>query len=162
MEENEVILSDYEISIGAIVGAKRNIISMKSLKCNKINNKDFGWHVDIEAACAEIAFAKRFGHYYDFSVNTFKKPDVAGHQVRHTQHLSGCLFIRDGDPVNEKYVLVVGQASQSFFVCGWIWGHEAKQDKYKFIGYNDMPDAWKVQQHELHQFEFDNAEDDYA
>jgi hypothetical protein len=153
LEENEVILSDYEVFIGAIVGVRRRIKSMKSPSNNRIQNKDFGWHSDIEAACGEIAFAKRFGHYYNFSVGTFKKPDVAGHQVRHTQHLNGCLFHYPTDNPDEKYALVVGQSAESFFVCGWLFGHEARQKEFESVNEHGYK-SWKVQQQFLRPFEF--------
>jgi hypothetical protein len=145
MNNRTVTLDRNEIYIGAIIGVRRMLESWKSKECNKVKNKDFGWHSDIEAACAELAFAKWMGVYWDFSVNTFKKPDVAGYQVRHCQSADGSLIVRPNDSNSENYVLVVGTTPE-FKIIGWIKGEDAKTTKHDFKGYNGMPDCWMVKQ----------------
>lgn len=145
---NEVILNQNELYVAAIIGVRRQITSMNSKECNKIQNKDFGWHIDIESACAELAFAKYKKMYWDFSVNTFKHPDVGEFQVRHTRDINGKLKIREKDRGHEKYFLVVG-TSPSFNVVGWIMGKDAKNEKHIFKGFNGMPDCWMVAQEHL-------------
>jgi hypothetical protein len=151
-----VILNKNEVYIASIVGIRRNITSRDSKDCNKVQNKDFGWHIDIEAAGAELAFAKYMGLYWDFSVNTFKKQDVGGYQVRHTQVKDGKLIIRPKDNPEEKYVLIVGTGPE-YLIAGWIWGYEAKQDQHIFKGFNGMPDCWMVHQESLDQFDDQNT-----
>lgn len=147
---NTVVLNQNEIYIASIIGVRRNITSINSPECNKVKNKDFGWHIDIEAACAELAVAKYLNLYWDFSVNTFKKPDVGNYQVRHTQKKDGRLIIREKDGDDERYYLVTG-TSPAYSIVGWIVGREAKADKYKFAGYNNMPDCWMVPQEGLNK-----------
>lgn len=146
----QVILDKHEIYVGAEVGMRRNIISMGSRESNKVNNKDFGWHTDIESALAEMAVAKGLGIYWDGSVNTFKKPDVGNYQVRHTQVADGKLIIRPKDSTEEIYILVTG-TSPTFILQGWIMGFDAKKDDHLFKGYNGMPDCWMVKQEYLNR-----------
>lgn len=141
----EITLNKNEIYIASVIGARRNIESAGSREFNKVKNKDFGWHIDIEAAAAELALAKALGVYWDFSVNTYKRPDVGGYQVRHTQVPGGKLILRPGDAPNEKYILVIG-STPLFVVAGWVWGHDAMVDEYIFRGFNGMPDCWMVPQ----------------
>ena len=143
-----VALEKYELLVAAEVGMRRNVISMQSKENNKVNNKDFGWHTDIESACGEMAVAKGLGIYWDGSVNTFKKPDVGNYQVRHTQKADGKLIVRPKDSDKETYILVTG-TSPTFNIVGWIQGADAKQDEHIFKGYNGMPDAWFVAQSKL-------------
>ena len=161
MNPSEVQLTRWELYFAALVGVRRNIASFQVRSTNKVKNKDFGWHTDIEAACAEMAVAKHFNFYWDGSVNTFKLPDVGGIQVRHTQKLDGCLIVRPDDSDEGIYLSVVG-TSPIYLIVGWSYGHEAKQDQYLEPGYNDMPPAWFVPQkylrdiHELKDLKKDN------
>jgi hypothetical protein len=144
----EVVLNKNEIYIAAIVGIRRNITSMDSSSCNEVKNKDFGWHTDIEAACAELALAKGLGVYWDYSVNTFKKPDVGYRQCRHAQELNKKLIVRPKDKELDNFWLVLG-TTPKFKIVGWIFGSEAKTEKYAYKGFNGMPDCWMVPQDAL-------------
>jgi hypothetical protein len=146
-----VKLSNFELYVAAMVGVRRNFT--KSGLTNKVNNKDFGWHCDIEGAAAEMAFAKCFNLYWNFSVNTFKTmPDVDKFEIRHTQRKDGKLIIRPSD-IREgnvtSYCLVVG-TSPEYRVCGWINDVDAVKDERNWMkGFNNMPDAWFVPQDRL-------------
>jgi len=155
-----VTLEPHEMAFAAIVGVMRRIKSMNRSQTNKVQNKDFGWHSDIEGACAEMAFAKANNFYWDGSArdrywngetNTFKLPDVGGYQIRHTQHLDGRLIVQKTDADDERFVLVVG-TSPRFCIVGWILGYEAKQ----FPLVDPTGTGWKahfIPQHELSSFE---------
>jgi len=144
---HRVVLTRSELYFSALVGVRRNIASFQVLTTNKVKNKDFGWHTDIEASCAEMAVAKYFNVYWDGSVNSFKLPDVGGFQVRHTQKLDGCLIVRPADSDRDVYLLVVG-SSPTYYLVGWCYGRDAKLDEF-VVGYNDMPPAWFVPQIKL-------------
>ena len=145
----KVILTPYEIFLAANVGLRRAISKMQSKENNYINNKSYGWHTDIEGACAEMAFAKYKNWYWDGSVGTYRKPDVADVQVRHTEHDDGKLILRPNKTnENEIYVLVTGKAP-AYFIRGGIKGADGMVEKYIFKGFNDMPDCWMVPQSDL-------------
>jgi len=129
MEKRVVTLTEYEIYMGASVGTLRTLASLKRGETNKVQNRDFGWHSDIESACSEIAFAKYSGIYWGGSVNTFKAPDVGLAQVRHTQHKTGRLIIRHNDSPTDYYVLVIG-THPDYTVHGYILGSEGMKDEY--------------------------------
>lgn len=124
-----VKLEFYEIYMGATVGVGRRLASMKREKTNKVENKDFGWHTDIEGACAEVAVAKHLNIFWDGSINTFKLPDVGEFQVKHTQYGNGSLIIRKEHDPGFFYILVTG-THPIFTIQGFILGGEGKKDEY--------------------------------
>lgn len=156
-----ITLENYEIEAAAIVGMKRNLGQgqkggkLGNETTNKVKNKDFGWHIDIESTAAEMAFAKAFNLYWSFSVNTFKSlPDVDRYEIRHTQKDDGSLIVRPADKkkYDEKTVffLVTG-TSPIFTIRGWMQMRDICVDDFIFKGYNGMPDAWFVPQKDLHK-----------
>jgi len=141
-----VTLTPFEIYLAAQVGLRRAISKMKSLQNNYINNKNYGWHTDIEGACAELALAKAKNWYWDGSVGTYRAPDVHDVQVRHTEHDDGKLILRPGKTnPDEKYYLITGKAP-NYTVRGWVYGRDGMDERYKFSGFNKMPDCWMVPQ----------------
>lgn len=149
---NKITLQRYEIIVAAEVGLRRQIMSLDSTQTNKVNNKDFGWHTHIEAACSEMVVAKLLNIYWDGSVGTYKAPDVGEYQVRHSQQENASLIVREKDSPSEIYILVVG-ICPFYTVCGWILGGDAKQNVHHRKGYNGMPDAWFVEQCNLNPIE---------
>lgn len=144
-----VVLNPHELQFAAIVGCARNGRGLSSGKRNFIGNKEFGIHTDVLGAQAECAHAKAFNVYWPASIDTYKKPDVAGVQVRHTPIIPGSLRIRPGDSSEERFYLVTGEGP-AFFVCGWILGVDGKIPEYELKGREGAPDFWNVPQNRLH------------
>lgn len=142
-----VTLTQYEIYIASFVGSARRVASLKRGETNKVQNKDFGWHTDIEGAAAEMALAKALNIFWGGSVNTFKLPDVGGLQVRHTQHENGCLIVRKGDDLDAVFVLVTG-SHPHYKISGWTFGRDAMKDCYVRDPNSNYP-AWFVPQSDL-------------
>lgn len=140
-----VTLSQFEVLQAAMIGIRRRLAVLGSTKTNKVNNAQFGWHTDIEAACAEMAVAKILGVYWAGSVNTWQGPDAGNFQVRHTAHDNGCLIYRKDDPDNDVYILVTGSAPL-FCVRGWVRGADAQHPDY---WHRDGYPAWFVPQSAL-------------
>ncbi len=86
---------------------------------------------EVVGAVGEIAIAKTLDAFHIGSVNTFHRvPDcIADTEVRATSFENGSLIIRDNDPENRCYVLVVGEAP-TVRIAGWIMGYDAKQDEW--------------------------------
>lgn len=124
-----VELQWYEIQMGAYVGIARHIRSFKLSQTNKVQNKDFGWHTDIEGACAEVATAKYLNIYWDGSVDTFKLPDVGNFQVKHTQHPGGSLIFRKELDPSYFYILVTG-SRPLYTLRGFMLGEKCMKDEY--------------------------------
>ena len=146
-EAATVVLTFHEIFMGAMIGVARRLASLKRGETNKVQNKDFGWHSDIEAACAEIAVAKLLGVFWDGSINTFKAGDVGCLQVRHTQIQDGCLILRKNDDPSAAYVLVTG-SHPTYLVCGFIYGRDGMCN-YHVRDPNGRFPAWFVPQTHL-------------
>lgn len=106
---------------------------------------------EIRGAAAEMLVAKELDRHYESSVGTFHStPDVAGWEVRSTSIEHGCLILRDNDPDDRRYVLVVGSAPD-LRIAGWCLGGEGKQEWNLRNPNGDRP-AWFVQQHHLRKW----------
>jgi len=129
MKDVNVKLTFYEIYMGANVGVARRLASMKRGETNKVQNKDFGWHTDIESACAEVVVAKYLNIFWDGSINTFKLPDVGEFQVKHTQYENGSLLLRKEHNPSYSYILVTG-THPDYVIRGYLAGSEGMKDEY--------------------------------
>ena len=85
--------------------------------------------------------------FWDFSVNTFKKPDVGKIQIRHTTRNSVKLIVRPDDSDEEIFVLVTGEIPE-FTIRGYMRGCEAKQDQFIDNPGGGKP-CWMVPQDDL-------------
>ena len=144
----KVSLNYWECFTGGSVALNRKLESrFKNLK-----NSTFGkhsrdeWKNDIEGALCEMAFCKAFGMYWDGSVNTFKNPDVPGTpiQIRGTEYPNGNLIIRENDPDDDLYILVVG-SSPNYKIIGGIYGHQGKVDEF-INNPNNQGSCWMIPQ----------------
>ena len=133
-DHNIVKLTKTEAQTAAFVGVERRLTN----RYKEVGAKDYvkevqfdlgGFERDIQAAAAEQAFAKARNKYWDYSVNTFKKPDVGDVQIRHTVRSSGKLIVRPDDSDEEIFVLVTGEIPE-FTIRGYMRGCEAKQDQF--------------------------------
>lgn len=126
-----VTLEQYELEMGAIVGAKRTASSIaKKLKSKRAGSRKHDWNEDVEAALAECAAARVLDKYWSGSVDTFKSVgDVGDLEIRHTSLEDGSLIIRPKDKEDAIYVLVTGIAP-TFDVVGWIKGKDGMNKKY--------------------------------
>ena len=123
-----VKLSWHELAMATEIGRLRNLANIKYQRKDSTNQTRYDWHNHLEGACGELAVAKALGRYWDGSVDTFKKPDVCGFQVR-TALSHKNLIIRPIDSGEDNFVLVTGN-SPVYEIHGWIKGSEGKQDQF--------------------------------
>ena len=151
-DHNIVKLTKFEAQTAAFVGVERRLTN----RYKEVGAKDYvkevqfdlgGFERDIQAAAAEQAFAKARNKYWDYSVNTFKKPDVGDVQIRHTTRNSGKLIVRPDDSDEEIFVLVTGEIPE-FTIRGYMRGCEAKQDQFIDNPGGGKP-CWMVPQKDL-------------
>ena len=93
------------------------------------------WGNDIEAAGAEAAVAKAMDRYW-LAVHSSPHElsgDVGKLQVRSTQRPDGRLIVHDSDSDDAPFVLVRG-VFPTYDVVGWIYGKDAKQERFLFGG----------------------------
>jgi len=153
----QVTLENHEVLFAAQVGISRRVKSMARERNthNAIKNPNYGWHIDVEAACAEMAFAKFLDVYWDASVDTFKRADVGDVQVRSTSYDSGSLVFRNGDNIDDKFALVTGRCPD-FNVRGWAFGmticvgkYAVTEDKKEKMGWPLGQSFWMMPQKDL-------------
>lgn len=107
--------------------------------------------VDIRGTCGELAVAKLFNKYWAPSVNTFHGvPDIEPNiEVRTSENPNACLIVRDNDPDDRWYVLVIG-IPPVMDVRGFIRGSDAKRDEWVRNPGGHRP-SWFVPQSALKQ-----------
>lgn len=145
----DVILTPYEVAIGAHCGAMRH---QAALRDNRPDAYGFdgldGWTKHVEGACGEIAAAKAINRYWCPSVNTFGAADLdLTIQVRTRSRHDYDLIIRPEDNPDHCYVLVTGKAPR-FTVRGYRIGHAARRDVWQ-QSHGGRPPAWFVPQADL-------------
>jgi len=149
--ENEISLSKEELLQAAVTGVLRRIESMKLGLQDAHGYEDTGgWDDDIEGAAGEMAFAKYRDRYWSFHVNTFMGGDVGRVHVRTCRRKDASLIIRNGDPDDELYVLVIGK-SPVYKIVGWILGRDSRKGEWVRAPNGRAP-AWFVPQSVLNAF----------
>ena len=129
------------------IGRLRQLASVKAGRQDQHGFAGDGWSEHIEGACGEQAVAKALNVYWDGSIDSFKRDDLPGLQVRTRSNHQWDLLIRPNDPDQAVYVLVTGRCP-SYRVHGWIHGHEAKQACW-LRDYGNRPPAYFVPQSAL-------------
>ena len=109
---------------------------------------DAGWSVI--SAASELAAAKGLNRYWDFSVNTYKDPDLHELEVKCQMHHSqdpakdkNYLIIRPDFHEHRKYMLVVCHSHTRYELMGYIHGSDAIRDDW-IAKVGDRPFFYKV------------------
>jgi hypothetical protein len=104
-----------------------------------------------EVAVASWLFADE---PWELTVDTFhSKPDLPGGiEVRAKPTAAGALIVRRGDDPDAAYVLVLHLGDGRWRLRGWIWGHEAQDEKWLKAPFDREP-AFFVPQWVLYPME---------
>ena len=131
-----VTLTNSEIMIGAQLGVMRQIQNVKQKRHARYGaGEDRSWHLHIEGALGEMAVAKYLGWYWSGALGDLEAGDVASAilnkevEVRTTHHDNGRLIIHEGDSDDAAFVLMIGRLG-TYRLMGWMWGYEAKKERY--------------------------------
>ena len=104
------------------------------------------YHDHILGASGEMAVAKAFNKYWDFSVNKFSAGgDVQELQVRTTRYADNpLLMVEPHDKDDALFVLVTGRpGGDAFNLRGYMRGIDAKQERYwRSISTGRRPKYW--------------------
>ena len=101
-------------------------------------------------AAGELAVAKALGVIWDATVNTYKAPDLGECvQVRTRSKHDYDMLVRANDKDDEVFIHVTGQPP-NLIVHGWLYGKDAKQEKWK-QNYGNRPSAYFIPTSELNQ-----------
>lgn len=141
----EIILTEQEMLMAAVVGASRHYESYAKGRVNshglKLEDSSVGAH--IEGAAGEAAVARFLGRYWGGERGTFKAADIGSRlQVRTRSKHTYDLIVRDDDADDHAYVLVTGHAPV-MDLRGWLWGHDAKRPEFR-KNPGDREEAWFV------------------
>lgn len=100
-------------------------------------------------ASSERAYHKWRGAYWDGAIDTFHVvPDAPGGvEIRGTTRADGSLIVRDNDPAERFYVLVIAQPPR-YRIVGGIRGYDARRPEYERNPHGHRR-AWFVPQHRL-------------
>jgi hypothetical protein len=153
-EGQEVTLTWAEFYTAAAAGLLRFTIS--TMQNNKVRLDDFhqgAWQSildsNIKGCVGEMAVAKYINTYWPARANTFKREADIGRwlEVRARVHTNHDLIVRDDDPPDRAYVLIVGSGPR-LWVIGWIKGADAHRPEWR-ANHGGHEPAYFVPQAEL-------------
>ena len=126
-----MILDKSEAFSAAVAGLMRRF---KAIERGAQNNSSYKQadplSTDVHGAIAEALVAKTLGLYWNPATYDRSRADVGFDiEVRSTPNPNGKLAVRPADKDSRKFYLVVG-LYPDIKIVGWIYGKEAKQDKY--------------------------------
>ena len=124
-----ITLSWHEVGNAAIVGSRRQMLSLKDGRKDAHGFDGVGWSEHIEGALGEMALAKMLGVYWGVEANRFKLPDVGSLQVRTLSSHGYDLIVRENDADDEYFVLVTGKCP-TYWIRGAILGRDAKKPEF--------------------------------
>lgn len=142
-----VTLTLEECRQAAGVGVERRLRAIDRDRKHRFDWSNHSWAVDIEAAGAEMAYAKLRNRYWADAAEPDTDGDVGPAQIRWTSRQNGCLLIHPEDADDAPFVLVTG-ALPKLNVVGYIYGKVAKQQRW-WRADTGRP-AFFVPQHALH------------
>jgi hypothetical protein len=130
---NIIQLDPSQIMLAATAGIQRQVEAIKRGIPHAYGTSNSNcWHVDIEGALAEYALSLFLDVSWNGQGKYYGAPDignVAGVDVRSTQHENGRLIIHEANDDNRVFWLLTGFRGL-YVVRGWIWGWEGKSQQY--------------------------------
>ncbi len=144
MTDYIVTLTPHEFMLAQQVGKWRNQVAVDKGLANYKDRHILG-------TPAELAVAKFFGVYWHPNVGLIGQPDIEQTEVRSSNSHNHNLIVKPTDKSALPFILVTTELKYEFWLRGWTWGKEAKQEQW----WNDsLPDpAYLVPQKFLHNME---------
>lgn len=95
-----------------------------------VGNREEGERIDVQGACAELAFSKATGRPWAAdTAHPQRFSDVDGEQIRSTTHAAGHLILHDDDADDQRFWLVIAKPPR-FGVVGHIIARDGKRSVY--------------------------------
>ena len=120
--------------IGLAATMRRVSALKKNRKPEHKITPDREWQSDIEGMVGEFVLAKALGRFWTPTVGHLDSDigDVGSWQVRTTAWKNGSLIVNKKDHDGHKFVLITGEneVGYDWNVRGWMYGEDAKADKY--------------------------------
>lgn len=128
-----VKLKPAELLNAAMIGVQRNIVNVRKGRPGVYGIQNgYDWQAHIDGAIAEYIVARQLGVFWNGDVRALGAPDVdAGLsvEVRSTHSRNNRLIIHPEDHDGVAYVLVAGHSGE-YWIQGWAYAEDCKQDKY--------------------------------
>jgi hypothetical protein len=133
-----VKLTADEIAEATDIGRQRHALHEATGRVDPVIDERGGLAIDVQGAIAEKAVSVALRRAWDGKFLKLAQwkiwrrlgHDVSGIEVRATAYATGGLPVHDTDPNDHPFVLVVDRASPTFTLAGWIFGKDAKQEKW--------------------------------
>jgi hypothetical protein len=128
----EVVLSDSEMTMAALVGVRRHLDALHADLPDAFGaRREGGFDLHIAGALGEACAAKALNRYWDASVGTFRtRADVGTFEVRTRSSHEYDMLLRPSDDGAKHYVLVTGAAPGPWRVWGYIKGADGKRPEF--------------------------------
>jgi hypothetical protein len=144
----KIELTRDEMMMAANGGVLRQIDALLKRRQDQFRPPD-PWKNHIYGALGEMALAKARDHYWFPAYDHPSKveADVGKNwQVRSHDRPNGELIVRERDRDDQAFVLAVLDDLPTVKLIGWIWGRDAKQDRFARPADAGKPPAWFVPQ----------------
>ncbi|MBE25455.1 MAG: hypothetical protein CMM33_08560 [Rhodospirillaceae bacterium] len=154
-KRSSTTLEWHEVSVAVHIANLRQTLSLKDRRRDKFGSKidiDQDMRDNIYGVLGEMALAKMKNMYFDFSVDTFKAPDLG--KMIQIKTVGGNtnkdLVVRPANDDKLFFALVEVKKTADWnyqaIYHGGIWGYEAKKhDEWKTdFGYPNRPTCWQV------------------
>ena len=130
----QITLSQTELLTAGMQGLFRRLKAIEKQRDNQGVPFNQLWESDIIGSMGEMVIAKWLDKFWSPQVGELDSEtgDVAGLQVRTTGYRDGHLWMSKHDNPDHIFVLVRGDNSvkQSWWIVGWVYGHEGKKEEY--------------------------------
>jgi len=145
----KIQLTQAEIIETAMSGVLRRMQRLKSGYAYTHGLKPGSeWQTMIEGCLTERAVAKYLKLHWG-GCGQINDVDVDHVEVRSTSYEKGHLIIHKSDADNRKFYFVTG-IDGNYIIRGWIWGYEAKNEKFWGELQPNRP-AYNIPQEALHK-----------
>ncbi len=152
----QITLSQTELLIAGMQGLFRRLKAIEKQRDNQGVPFNQLWESDIIGSMGEMVIAKWLDKFWSPQVGELDSEtgDVAGLQVRTTGYRDGHLWMSKHDNPDHIFVLVRGDNSvkQSWWIVGWVYGHEGKKEEYWSSKLRNQYAYW-IPQNVLHPIE---------
>ncbi|MDZ4689666.1 MAG: hypothetical protein SH850_31700 [Planctomycetaceae bacterium] len=145
--EIRVTLCADDLAFARRIGLQRTDEALRMNRPGRADCPPNNPRQDVDAAAAELAFARAIGVPPSLSVTPDPGPDVAEFHVRATWRPDGHLIVRPGEAKDNCYVLLIGEGVR-WRVIGTITGRNAMRQEF-WRTPNARPGCYMVPQSQL-------------
>jgi hypothetical protein len=127
-DSQNIVLTNDEFLMAAMHGTYRRFKGITNKRVNHEEGKRTTWDNEIEAACAELAFCKFNGYYWD-GLSHLGAADGGGFEVRWTGLERGNLLLYNDD-IDERIYVLMGGFAPRYHIVGSMRAIAGKQSQF--------------------------------